>query len=100
MGLFDTYEPAIVPTCPVCAEPMAECQGKDGPNALLVWKEDDRLPVMRRGDHVRDWLDGFPPDRFYFACWCPNDHPAEFQGEIEDGTWVRTSPAPVGRPGE
>jgi hypothetical protein len=73
---------------------MTKCQGKDGPNALLPWKQGDRLPLEGPEGPWLDRLDAFPlSGHFSFSCWCPNDHLAEFLGEIEDGRWVRTMPA-------
>jgi hypothetical protein len=45
MGLFDTYEPDPPLQCPVCRADLAGWQGKDGPNALFVWRQNRRHPI-------------------------------------------------------
>ena len=39
MGMFDWYRPKGHRECPACGNPLPEWQGKDGPNALFVWRE-------------------------------------------------------------
>jgi len=95
--MFDRYEPGPMPVCAERHQTMTECQGKDGPNALLTWKQGDLLPVDEYTDDPLHRLDAFGPSgRFSFACWCPNDHRTDSVGEIEDGRWVRTTPASDG----
>ena len=56
MGMFDYYEPDPALACPVCRAPLAGWQGKDGPCALLVWRQgvaspvDQAVPEESKGD--------------------------------------------------
>ena len=43
MGMFDWYEPAIMPRCEVCSEDMTSCQGKDGPSVLATYRYGNAL---------------------------------------------------------
>ena len=45
MGMFDYYEPEPPLSCPVCGAPLAGWQGKDGPCALLVWRQGATAPI-------------------------------------------------------
>ena len=45
MGMFDWYKPCGEIECPVCGVVLKEWQGKDGPNALFVWREEEGAPV-------------------------------------------------------
>jgi len=48
MGMFDAYEPDPPLACPVCGRTLAGWQGKDGPNALFVWRQGRPEPVDQR----------------------------------------------------
>jgi hypothetical protein len=37
--MFDTYNPALDYSCPVCDSKLKGWQGKDGPCGLFVWTE-------------------------------------------------------------
>jgi hypothetical protein len=93
MGMFDWYEPTGAWTCLECGDSLTGFQGKDGPNALLVWREGvSRMAVEQRIDEPFDVLDhyGCLPHRFTFYAYCPNDHFQEFVGECVDGLWSRS----------
>jgi hypothetical protein len=47
MGMFDLYLPAGPPTCPIDGISLVNWQGKDGPNALLVWQEGYKHPASQ-----------------------------------------------------
>jgi hypothetical protein len=73
------------------------CQGKFGPNALLVWRQGVRRPIEQRvsdDPFEGDQLDRFAlPLGFRFRCSCPNEHETDYVGEFVDGVWTRTRPA-------
>lgn len=56
MGMFDYYEPDPPLDCSVCGASLTEWQGKDGPCALLVWRQgvvhpvDQVVPKENKGD--------------------------------------------------
>ena len=52
MGMFDWYVPDPPLKCPVCGTLLERWQGKDGPCALLVWKQGEAVPVAMRADDV------------------------------------------------
>lgn len=45
MGMFDQYEPVPQLACPVCHVPLVEWQGKEGPCAILQWRQGTAWPV-------------------------------------------------------
>src|SRR5688572_18632166 len=50
MGMFDIYKPSAETACPVCATPLQEWQGKDGPCALFIWAEGVSNPIEQAID--------------------------------------------------
>jgi hypothetical protein len=56
MGMFDYYEPDPALVCSVCGASLTGWQGKDGPCALLVWRQgmagpvDQAVPNDDKGD--------------------------------------------------
>jgi hypothetical protein len=52
MGMFDYYEPIPAITCPTCGEPLSGWQGKEGPCALLIWRQGQTLPIENPGNEV------------------------------------------------
>src|SRR5687767_5242221 len=95
MGMFDEYQSDPELSCPICREPWLECQGKDGPNALLVWRQGVRRALRQRADEpfVGSELDRFTlPTVFTFRCWCPNDHHSDYVGRAPAGVWDTTEP--------
>ena len=69
MGMFDWYHLETMPTCDTCGEVMRECQGKEGPNAFIVWREGtSRMTTEHRIDEPLEDLDpGGLPKRFTFS---------------------------------
>lgn len=45
MGMFDHYEPDPPLNCPKCNARLDGWQGKDGPCALLSWKQGVKYPT-------------------------------------------------------
>lgn len=45
MGMFDEYIPDPPLPCPACDAVLDGWQGKDGPNALMVWRQGQAAPV-------------------------------------------------------
>jgi hypothetical protein len=39
MGMFDYYDPQPPVHCPMCQAPLTGWQGKEGPGALLRWRQ-------------------------------------------------------------
>jgi hypothetical protein len=98
MGMFDEYIPDPPLPCPACGKTLADWQGEDGPNLLLVWKQGERFPIdcrlademyhqgkasfLRSGRHVL-------PERFEFhtdVCDC--NHLVYGVGRCVDGVWT------------
>ena len=52
MGMFDYYEPVPILKCPECLISLREWQGKEGENALFVWRQGERAPIFQRAG---DW---------------------------------------------
>ena len=50
MGMFDYYEPQPPIQCESCGRIVKEWQGKDGPNALFVWRQGFAAPVEQKVD--------------------------------------------------
>ncbi|MGO1070892.1 hypothetical protein [Lysobacter sp. CA199] len=97
MGMFDTYHPDGPLHCPVCAAPLHEWQGRDGPNALLHWRqgESDPFACDQQDEDLVDpdvGLTGWSlPPRFSFYCYdCACPYPVDAIGECEHGVWRRT----------
>ncbi len=96
MGMFDWYRPEPPLSCPACGAPLSVWQGKDGPRLLLVWKQGQARAIGIGADDV-DTMSPLEadasrlPGRFRFRSWDCEDHrPAEAEGEVEKGVWVRT----------
>jgi hypothetical protein len=45
--MFAWYKPEGEMKCPVCDVALLEWQGKDGPSALFVWRENVAFPVAQ-----------------------------------------------------
>ena len=45
MGMFDEYIPDPPLRCPACGSALDVWQGKDGPNALMVWRQGIAEPI-------------------------------------------------------
>ncbi len=105
MGMFDWYQPSASFNCPSCGRPLSDWQGKDGPNALLVWREGAAAPVDQRVD---DDVQGLAstiaalrlPAEFIIYTTCCGRFPVEAICATESETWMRTrlaEPADVDR---
>jgi len=113
MGMFDWYRPAAASTCPVCGDPLDGWQGKEGPNALLVWAEGSAAPVDQRADDEwkpmleHRWKDKGLPDEFEIHTFDDHDHWVSATCTAVDGVWRETrivevrdmgDPRPLWRP--
>lgn len=92
---FDWYEPHGDATCPICGEVVGTWQGKDGPNALFLWKEGRRHPVDQIADpDARISPDRYRefelPDAFTISGFCANDHHVLAECSCIDRTWSTT----------
>lgn len=97
MGMFDYYVPVPTINCPGCGAPLDEWQGKDGPCALMTWKqgepastdqpcEDDLIGVPKEllKPHV-------PQLTFSIHAYCENDGLIYAECQVENGTWAKTT---------
>jgi hypothetical protein len=93
--MFDWYEPSATVPCPNCGRLLTEWQGKDGPNALLIWREGTAAPVDQRVDD--DWR-GDPsviqstrlPDEFWLYAHCACGTRVDALGTTTAGVWQNT----------
>lgn len=92
MGMYDEYEPSPPIACPICATP-ATYQGKDGPNALLLWRQGEKHPVDQpidadaRINPVR-YQEFRLPDAFEISGFCERGHMFSVVCRCQDGTWT------------
>lgn len=100
MGMFDTYKPANALMCPVCGRRLTQWQGKDGPNALLVWEEGRSSPADQDVDDelrlppVEVALLRLPARFLIYSYDCPDHQPVEAVGMTVSGTWSSTEMLP------
>jgi len=97
--MFDYYEPVPAPVCPWCGAAFEVWQGKDGPNALFVWRQGDARPVDQRvEDESRTDPARLPefalPDRFTIHGWCVSGHGTQATGQCREGVWTRFDLSP------
>jgi hypothetical protein len=105
VGMFDWYQPSASFNCPTCCRPLSDWQGKDGPNALLVWREGAAAPVDQRvDDDARGRASIIAalrlPSEFVIHTSCCGRFLVEAICATEAETWVRTrlaGPADVDR---
>lgn len=96
MGMFDWYEPHDPMSCPHCHEVLSGWQGKDGPNALLLWREGSAAPADQLVDPE---CRGQPsviqalrlPDVFGFYTNCPCGAWLEATGFCRERVWSETA---------
>ena len=82
MGMFDYYEPSERFSCSTCGEPLRDrWQGKDGINALLVWREGQAAPIgYAEAVPPESRIDEEPiaswrlPGEFDITAWCEAGH--------------------------
>ena len=94
--MFDWYEPQPPLKCPVCSHELREWQGKDGPCALLAWRQGYLLPLEQRVEpecKVSPWPNPnwrLPQEFTIYSheCGCP--FPAEAICNASTGTWNTT----------
>ena len=91
--MFDYYEPVPKQECPWCGGPFRVWQGKDGPNALVVWRQGHRHPVEQRvvEESRVDVTQFVLPDVFGITGWCENDHMTGASCRCRDGVWQEMS---------
>lgn len=97
MGLYDAYEPSGDFTCAACGGPITDWQGKDGPNALLVWRQGVAAPLgHERGVAPESRIDPMHlaelrlPPTFHFSGWCDQDHMTDAVGRCRGDVWSET----------
>lgn len=94
--MFDTYIPAHDLRCPACQAQLNSWQGKDGPCALLVWKEGRTNPVQQDADDKNSGSAAqlsesrLPSHFLIYSHDCPRHQPIEALGASSNGTWTKT----------
>jgi len=96
MGMFDTFEPSPEVACSWCGGRLVTCQGKEGPNSLLIWRQHDRYPRQDPTVAAESLLDNARlesfvlPQEFHFLGFCEKDETTQLVGHCTDGVWDRT----------
>ena len=93
MGMFDWYVPVPGLLCPICRRELTGWQGKNGPCALVRWKQGKRLPEETVEEQARDeaFMARFAlPAEFRLYSWCPSNHRVDARSRSEDGIWTTT----------
>ena len=96
MAMFDNYRPDPPLACPRCGKPLEGWQGKEGPCALLVWKQGNAEPVAQlvdddaRGDWTRLRQERLP-ESFTIYAWDAEGHQVEAKGHAPEGVWTTTT---------
>ncbi len=97
MGMFDYYEPQPAVQCEYCGHAIREWQGKDGPNALFVWRQGFAAPIEQKVDEEckllpQDLAKQRLPLKFSMMPSFVNcrDCPREAIGDNVDGVWSHT----------
>ena len=97
MGMFDWYEPQPTPACPACGSTLTEWQGKDGPCALLVWRQgaaealEQRVPEESRvePERLKSWR--LPKQFRIYSHSCGCLYAVEADCQTLGGIWSETS---------
>ena len=96
MGMFDYYEPDPARACPVCGNESLEWQGKDGPCALLIWKQGNkscvgqRVPDETYGDPAVLSQLRLPPEFEIYAECCGEGLFVRARCTAPKGRWLTT----------
>jgi hypothetical protein len=90
--MFDYFQPVPPLVCPVCGITIKVWQGKDGPNALLVWRQGAGVPIEQRVDEdcrlPVEHLGAFTlPQSFEFYSFECGKHHLVAVGRTEGGIW-------------
>lgn len=90
--MFDWYEPSEEFTCAACGRPLGVWQGKDGPNALFVWRQGVASPVDQpivpesRISLEKRAEERLPPT-FRLSGWCEQHHRTDAIGRCHGDVW-------------
>lgn len=97
MGMFDEYIPDPPLDCPACGGVLDGWQGKDGPNALMVWQQGIAGPIDQaiEDEDIRllpEQLATFRlPQEFLIYTQCCHEHFfIEAECHTADEIWMRT----------
>jgi hypothetical protein len=102
MGMFDVYEPVPGLTCPSCATPLREWQGKEGPRLCLVFRQGvpDAIGTALDGPPEYRTLHGdavhLPAAFRIYSHDCPRHCPIYALCGSEEGVWTQTEIIPPG----
>ena len=95
--MFDEYIPDPPLICPVCGAMLEGWQGKDGPNALMIWKQGSKSPIDQAIDdedikllpeQLATWR--LPDEFLIYAACCGGHFFHEAKCYAADETWTRT----------
>ena len=94
MGMFDHYIPDPPLRCPVCGSSPDDWQGKDGPNALMVWRQGIVAPVDQAIEDEEVRLEPhrlaefrLPKIFLIYEYCCGGRYPLEANCRTTDGVW-------------
>jgi hypothetical protein len=99
--MFDYYQPSERFVCGHCGLPL-EWQGKDGPNALFVWRQGEATPIDQpivaesKMDPVWRATYRLPPT-FSLNGFCERHHITEAIGRCDGEVWteIEVAAAPL-----
>lgn len=94
--MFDWYKPTQHLECPVCKVALNEWQGKDGPNALFVWREGEISPIDQPIDEecqISEEVRGTfrLPEEFEIYSYDCERHRVSAKCITKDGVWSETN---------
>lgn len=101
MGMFDEYIPDPPLSCPACGKELHGWQGKDGPNALMVWKQGQAAPSDQaiEDQEIRlqpeDLATFRLPEEFLIYTQCCARFFIEADCACVQGTWTHITPTTV-----
>ena len=95
MGMFDTYIPDPPLHCPACGAELVDWQGKEGPSALMVWRQHVAEPIDQPIDpdarlDDEDLARFRLPETFDIYTWCCARFSIEAICQAPDGIWSHT----------
>jgi hypothetical protein len=97
MGMFDYYEPVPTVRCSRCGWAILEWQGKDGSNALFLWRQGHAGPVRQVVDEecrisAEKMAEHRLPSEFHISPAQVNCRfcPQYAVGRTENGVWSIT----------
>jgi hypothetical protein len=96
MGMFDEYIPRPPLSCPACGKILEGWQGKDGPCAVMIWRQGVATPIDQaiEDESVRltdaERADFRLPEEFLIYTQCCASYFIEADCACNDNVWRRT----------